>query len=465
MFGLGVLPQQTAQWMFFMLCALVVVIFFGAYFRSIPDERLWGYLNRRIPVPDLAVAAGEFARSDATPLGEETIRRAVVWLDQHPGEIRPERRRPLLPLAGGAGMVVVFFMISVWPVGWSDRSLVAEPDLYARQMEELSRHYELWRDIASDFEGQEWEDLEAYLADLGEEKDVGAVDQRELFRQFHAIEQRLARLTERINPADLGKLARHLGRALGSKEGWESVASAFAREDVGQAAKALQEKADTLRGQIESHPEVPFPLEENDARIFDLAAALSADSGELEWSRLFEEAAEAIRNKDLDGFCDALEKMVVLCLAEEKKRREEQMARSLLAQLEQNRTDLAEQRMLAAAADPRSAGRKMTANGDMGAGIGAGSGELELGSGWEMDVEFFTEHLQGMLAEADNPADRRQVEAEGGNQTQAARRHEEIDPNEFAENSREVIENETIPLAHRQSVRRYFELIRPRDAD
>ncbi|MCH8473629.1 MAG: hypothetical protein LAT55_00190 [Opitutales bacterium] len=459
----GILASEILWLFFYFALSSAVGAPVLAYLWPVSDRQIWNFLDRHSPLPDLAVSAAEFLRETPSLLAKETIRRAIHHFSAQP--LRNHPNSPAISLATKACALSLLLALALFPFIAIDPALPelsAEEQQHRQNVEELANYYSLWQDMSADFDSEDWENLEIFLQNLSEDLDPEQTDVRELFRQIQQIEERLANLTAQLTSSNLQEVAATLAREFRDRSGWEEVANAFAQDDFSASAEALQEQSHQLR-QAEAEREADFPLSDEDASIFDLAADLSEQAGEQEWADLFREASESIRNEDIDGFCDAIEKMAALCEAEEEKRQQQEAARSMASQLEENQQALAEQRQMAQAQDPRQQGEDLLAqlsSGDQeGDGIGQGSDDS---LGWgdrSFDTEYFTEHLQGMISSEGESEERTIAGQESSSSSRQG--HRNIDPSEFSELSREAIENENIPLAHRESVRRYFEGIRP----
>ena len=103
---------------------------------------------------------------------------------------------------------------------------------------------------------------------------------------------------------------------------------------------------------------------------------------------------------------------------------------------------------------------KLASQGPPGKGAGSEIDPNRFGAETKLASERSEEKLTGSITEGDSEITTEKTGEHSREATAAARK---AGFTEYEKLSREVIEDESIPLAHRQAIRKYFEMIRPGD--
>ncbi len=441
-------------WLLFVLAAVVVAL--AAALRTVAPEVLLRDVDRSLGTADLALTASDTAvdghwrrilRSRLEPrLREMDPRR--VW---------PARwnRRQKIWLAGAALMgSTIWLGAAAWGPGGA-------PEPAPVRAEETSALEEIladWEEAADHVEAEEFQAAFAELEELRESPDLAEHSPEERMEWLARAEALLEKHRAAANAESIAEHAGALSDLLEAVEGLSGAAAALRRGEFGEAATAMREE--TAAGAT--------PPEGARAEAFQRAA------GTL---------GEKARRQDRNDLADALDRMSEAAAAGDPREWKEGSEELAACFSRQSARDKA-LRMMRAQMDQLNA-RKMSLAGmetpeapslrsllagfgeqsgeqPGGSGIGSGGGPDPLGAETDPLAATETLSLAGAPGEGDSTTEVLRS-AEGTEEAGGPMRV--ASPGEYQQLSTQAVRDESLPAAHRETIRRYFEAIRPRTTE
>ena len=336
-------------------------------------------------------------------------------------------------------------------------TLMDDP-LRAAQAAELAAAREA---LAEQFEEDDpiAEEIQAELEELAKQLEAGEVDEREVMLALSRMENALA---ERMKQDDLSAMAQEaeaMAPPLQSAETTAAAGEALAQRRPSEAGEALKEAGRSAMQQQMSEQE-----RSEAAEAMKMAAERLRDSGSEDgqpragsqsFSHDLDDASEALERGDNAAFDHAMQQM------SDKLDRVQQFQN--MEAMRQGMSDARSAMAMAEAGqDPAEGGMDSSAEGD-----DSGEGGTMAGTGTDPDFMGDRQRMDDSVRElmavrgqlGDGPTQTR-IEATEGQLSASAFDVREVLA-EYAAAAEEAIERESVPLSHRQHVRRYFEAIRP----
>lgn len=415
-------------------------------------------LDRRAGLKSRVSTAFEFLAASLDGPREAQVHDAMAHLHafdwQHhfaPRAPRGSRWIPALILAAAAALWIP-------PVGPPPPEADAGMDslLRAAQAAELAAVREALEQRAGD--DPEAEEVRRELERLAEELETGELDDRQAMIALSRMEAALASRMQDGALAGLTQEARDMAPPLQSTPSTAAAGEALAQRQPMQAAEALQQAARSARQEEmseEERGEMAGALRMAAARLREQAGADGQPrAGEQSFAGDLEQASDAMDTGDMDALDEAMRQMA------EKLGRVQQFEN-----LEAMRQSMEDARYAMSMAEGEGSDGEGLDGSDGGEDSDRGGTEAGTGTDPNLfgDPQRLEESMRDLLAVqgqiGDGPMQSR-IDAIEGSLSASQLDVRDIHA-EYAAVAEEAIERETVPLSHRQHVRRYFEAIRP----
>jgi hypothetical protein len=362
-----------------------------------------------------------------------------------PREVVPLRVPRPLPYA--AGLSALALVMVLWPIGAGTLDASPAAPLAAIVDEAERLHALMVPDLEKLAAEQKDERLEALIEELKalvDEMKQPGVDQREALAKLSLMETAVSQLQSEFNLEAMDASLQELAEALAPAAAMKSASAALSEGKYGDAAEQLEQFDATQ-------------LSNNEARAVSdnlkKLAKKSKDRGQGQLSDAAGELSEGLDSENQSQSNDSACKLAGLC--------RKQGLRKAVGQC------LACQLALLSECKGNCQGGK---NGGKGAsksdspklawGLGA-SGQPLGDQATTLGSKPNRQDITGI--QGDGPSEREVTHSPEGRQ-QAAREYREKYA-EYRRMSEAVLESEPLPLGHRQTIRRYFESIRPQEAE
>lgn len=295
--------------------------------------------------------------------------------------------------------------------------------------------------LAEEKRDEELKDLVQELRQQAEEMKEPGVDARDAMAKLSEMQQSILGLQARMNVGLVDGQMRSLGEAMSAAEALESAGAALQEGKFDKAAERLEDPID------------PADLDRKQARSLKeklkKVAEASSQAGLGELSDAITEMVDGLDDGDPGGFSEGSKKLAKLARKQAARSKIKEILDMELEDLEeckgQCRSDIAIRvRMPTRSNSPSaSAGAVISGNTD--------------GEKTDLNAGRQREQVNGTPGEG--PSEVQTIHSPEGRQT--ARRGYKEAYDRARARSEAALESEPIPLGHRQTIRRYFELIRP----
>lgn len=427
-----------------------MAVLLGVWFWPVDESRAARQADRQFGLPDDTLTAQELCSAQGEGWlrlqhEDAQVRRGALdwaaWPVQWP---RWSALAGLAVIVLAAGLAVRLTLHAPEPPPVAAAGLTDE----AAAIEEMLQDWEKAAEWTAD---QDLKDLLAELQPLREQ--LPAMNEREMFLALSKMETRLEALRNAADRESLEALAADLAAAFEPVEGQGALAAALRRKDFGKAAREAEKEAEKLA--------------RDGARIPEGANQPAAGEATKQAARKLDEsrhsaAASALREirrgaekNDPSAMCQGMGKLGQ-CLAREASRQAARQRLGLqLAQVGQCKGGLGRKESLAACL---SLMPKLSQSMASGQGAGSATDPNRLGDPTALASERLEESLAGVLSEGDSETETLSSDVPGGEAPRADRAAQFA---HYEKLSRQAIADEDLPPAHRETIRKYFEAIKP----
>lgn len=391
---------------------------------------------------DRSVTAIDFLRK-ATPSPIHTLQvgDAATHLEGvSAAEAAPWRWPRVLPASALAVALAAVGLLLPAP-----RAVVAQPPVVNEAIAAVADHVqdnlEELDNLARAEKDPELEELVKELKEISQEMAEPGVDTKEAMAKLSEMQQSILGLQSQFNLGLVDGQMQALGEAMASIEALESAGTALQEGKYDKAAEALEQPIDPAE----------LPRREANALKEKLkkAAQSAGEAGLGGLSGAVTDVEEGIDDAPSGMFQKGTKELAKLSRKQGSRRKIKEILDLELKNLEECKGECQSDK----AVRVRMPGRRDTPTSSAGAEV---SGNTE-GAKTERDAGRQRENLTGNPG--DGPSEVETIHSPEGRQT-AARGYRDAYDRARAK-SEAVLDTEPIPLGHRQTIRRYFELIRP----
>lgn len=405
-------------------------------------------IDRERSLPDSAISAQELPATSSSDAWrkfqlEDTVRRAES------AQVRKGRFDWSLLSAVASVIllgVIVMMQGATVPGPQATDPLLAE---HAADLEEMFADWELAQEEQPDPELQK---LLEEVQPLREMLATGELDQRQMFIELSKVEDRIAAMQDRMAKESLDAHAAELAESMEGVEGMEPLAAALRAQDYAKA----QEVADQLQKEL-SKPGAKTPTgAEQAASRMESAAEKMRNEGQQSMAQGMQNLSQGAKQNNPSKMADGMKKVSQAMGQQQSKKNQQRNMAACRQQVGMCKECMGE-------GESMSRGLSLIPKLSMSKKNGKGAGsEIDLLREKPATDSLGTGTQEALTGVADGMGD---SETETVRTTEApSQRTVSVATADFAayrKLSEEAIEDESLPLAHRMTIRRYFESIRP----
>lgn len=425
-----------------------------------PWHRSASAVDTHYGLKDRTVTALEFADSaESSPFHDLQLQDATRHLAsvnaRQVAPLRIPRQTPAVALT-----LLLSAALLLYPVAPRVHAHSAQPIGIQLAADQIAADLEDLDDFAEQEQIAELQELVEELRQELEELKDPQTDVREALATISEMQARLAAEQAQYNDAVVDAQLQSVGAALAAAEAFQSAAAELQEGDFEKAAEELEKLEDVQLDRRESRT--------TSEKLAKAAAAMqSAGQGQL--SDAVSQMSEAVKSQDSDKICQSCDKLA-------KNVRRHSLSKSVNALLQAKLNKLSECKSLCnkVGTCSKCGGLCQSESQCMGMSLAQGfnparsnspSKSAGAASAGNIDGEMTSLNANRNLAEITG-----QLSGEGESEfetstspegREAARRQARESFAKYQKMSEAVLESEPIPLGHRQTIRRYFELIRP----
>lgn len=336
---------------------------------------------------------------------------------------------------------------------------LALTDAERDQVSEMQQDFEEWlKEPPPGVEPEQWRELEEQVA--GFEKRLSREDasRKDVLVELSKIEDKLAAMKESMDRNNRAANAEPLAEALDSLDQLQEAASALREGDYNKAGKALEKAAQQWKMENPENRD-PAALKKTAQKMEDSANKME-QRGMQEAAQGARQTAQGMRNNNSQQASDGMQQMGQSL---KKQGQQGQQGQQQLGEMGQQAGGMKE----GFGKQPGKGKGKGKGKGEGDESqeseqAGAGSGKDLFGESSALQARIKRERLMGELGEGHSQIATKKAES-GTGFTSPTGRSSGFET--YEKLSHEAIQDESIPASHRESIRKYFESIRPQPSE
>ena len=422
-------------------CGAIIGALFGYAIRPRPHAAAVA-IDSHYKLKDRSVTALDFLNKPASPVFELQIADAEARLKTvEADKVAPWRLPRPLPVA--VAVLLATVVLAVWPLRPktvqaglppAPEAIVAEADKVKEDLKQLDQ-------VAKKEKNKELQKLVQKLKELADEMKLPGTDVKEALAKLSEMQAAIAAEQAQYNVSLVDAKLQSLGEAMSSAEALESISEAL---ENGQYDKAAE--------QLEALDQPKLDRKEKKATKEKLkkAAKEMKDAGLGQLSDAASEMADGLDNEDASECKSAGKKLGGLCRSQSSRKKLNSLLAAECDKLGECKSNCNKNggKLTKKLTTPKST-------------WGRGSYEDFYGEKTALDAKRDRKEITGKAGEG--PSEKETTHSPEGRQTAAVAYQEMYKKAKKAAEA--ALDGEPIPLGHRQTIRRYFELIRPQDKD
>lgn len=323
----------------------------------------------------------------------------------------------------------------------------AAPPENAAQLEEIFKD---WETAAEQTDNPELRQLLAELKPMREE--LPKMSDRELLSAMSKLENKLESLRQSAEKESLEPSANDIAEALANMEGQEATSAALRRKDFKKAAELADQSAKQMAKKGAATPKGADSPEAQ--QQFQKTARKLSKSGQQQASSAMNQMAQSGQKKDSDGMSKGMGQLGQSLSKESSRKESQSRLGTQLSQLGQCKSNMAngESNGSGMSLIPKLAGKPG------GKGAGSDSDYNRTKAATDLGSNRIAQDLSGAPDQGDSEVETVKSDAPSSEAPRADRATQFA---QYEKLSEQAIADESMPLAYREAIRRYFESIRP----
>jgi signal transduction histidine kinase len=437
------LTQGAFSWLWVML-AVVVPLLVGTGVACVRYRSLLAaarIIDGVCHLKDRTQTALQFLQSPAndSPLRRLQIRDAEFHLQQ----MDPAVAFPIhSPRLWNTGVILSAIAVMLAFVSRTSQPLLASPVTNPVVVEQALRASEQLQELEQFQKSQNDAELEKMLQELNQQvKELSqpGVEPKDALAKLSEMEAALQEMQQQLRDPSTEAQLKEIGEALSLAEAMASAGQAMSKGDLEKAAAEL------------NRAEMPSLDRKTEKSISEKLQQIQNASDKTDQKQSLKEAVkkiqEGIASRDQQKFEEGAKGLAGECQAQGQKKKLSELLQKQTQHLAESKSQLeAESRTLAQG--NRKGGEK--------AGKGRGGDPVgEKTAGLRTGEEIKLKGQESGTGDVDT-----ETAIDSANEQEAVRQYRQ-NSKKYEALSESVLESESIPLGHRQTIRRYFELIRP----
>lgn len=437
----------------------------AAYFWAVDRKRLLRHMDLQLGLSDSLVSAEELAETPAPLASKGWIERQLadaaerVAFAERAGIAR--RRWPR-----GTVSATLVLLIS-WLVLVPQYMMVKHYAAQARgeraaEFAAVEEMFKDWENAEKQTKDEELRRLLEEAAPLREMLAENEITETEAMLALSRLEAKAMELKKALENQSLASSSEDLAKAFDPLEGLSALAAALRSGDFEKAEEIAMDAAEKMEAADAKMPQNASKAE-TQVRM-DNAAEAMEKRGQSKMSEAARKMAEAMKSGDSGKFGKEMRKMSESFGKEGRRSEASRLMQQALAQLGQAKEGLGRGEQPGEGQSPGqglSGMPRMGEGADQGKGAGSDTDKNRTGPATTLAAQFNAERVTGNAAE--DGETETSTEKSNEPRKEAPRAGKIAAYQEYERLSRQAINDESLPVAHRQAIRRYFEKIRPEE--
>lgn len=404
---------------------------------------------------DRTISALEFANSpDGSALQELQMQDATGHLQTvDPVAVVPFKAPR--QLAWASLSIAAALLLMIFPASKTVQAEVSQPEGIAEAAKEIQEEIEQMEELAEEAGIEELVELVEVLKKDLEELEQPDTDVRESLETISEMQQKMQDMMATMNIAGMDAELSALAEAMAGAAAFKPASEALKQEDLEEAAEALENIDPKDMDRKESRPT---------SEKLAMSAASAKKKGMGKLSETLSQLSDSVKKSDSKSTCEN-------CNSLSKQIKKHSLCKSMCNMLNSKCNKLGECKKLCSGNCNKSGNGQCQGTGiNMAQGqsnkksnspskkAGAKSAGNINGAKTKLDSQRQMANLTGQMGEGGDSEFETTTSPEA--QEQATRRAKDAFA-KYQKMSEAVLDSEPIPLGHRQTIRKYFELIRP----
>lgn len=424
----------------------IVGLLLGALWRRSWNEAA-AAVDRRYSLKDRTVTALDFmAKGQTTLLHQLEVTDAEEHLSTiQPSDVAPFRLPRVLPFALGALAVALLLLLVPLRANKVSAGPMAPIPAIVAEAVKIGEDLETLDDLAKEERDKDLQELVNQLKEKVEELKQPGVDEREALAKLSEMQAAIAAQQAQYNVGLVDGQLQSLGDALVPADSLEAAGQALQEGKFDQAAKELEKLENPELDRKEAKA-----VEE---KLKQVAQAMG-DAGLGQMSAAATEMAEGIKDSKNAKFKKGSKTMATLTKGHGRRRKIKEILDVEIDDLNESKGRMKEGDKAARYRKPE---KSKSPSSTWGASI---SGNVE-GDATNLAANRDLKEVTG--APGEGPSEMETTHSPEGRQSAARQYREKYQ--KYSKMAESVLDSEPIPLGHRETIRKYFELIRPQNSE
>jgi hypothetical protein len=389
--------------------------------------------------------SGRTIAADKVTFAELQMTDAMSHLNHvEPVAVVPLTAPRLLPSALLAAVAAVVFALIPLRSQELSAAPTAPDEQILTQAEEISESLQELEDELQKESNPELDQLLKELKEKAAELKEPGVDVKEALAKISEMQAAIQSAQSQASLEQVDQQLQEIGEAMASAKALEGAGQALAEGKYDKAMKELAELSDVELDRKEAR---------NTAEKLKKAAKRSSGAGDGDISDAAQEMAEGIEEDDDDKTKSGAKKLGDKAGKQARKKKINDLLKGELAQLAECKCNCQK--------NSNVAGKKKQKSNNPSQTYGmTESGNID-GDSTSLDAAANREQITGTAGEGESEFE---TSSSSEGRQEAQRQYKEV-YQKYKKMSDAVLENEQIPLGHRQTIRKYFESIRPQQGE
>ncbi len=423
-----------------------------ALFWQIDRRRVLLRLDRQLGLADASISSSELSGEAPDEWRRKQLGHTISILENRSWNSFWPHRWPRLT---GLATVALMAFGAVLLTAYFAEKAAAQPTMtpfQQAQFKDLEAVFKDWDEAGRKFDDPELRKTLEELQPLREKMAQGQLTEKEAMIALSRVETKLEAARQQLMAKSLEPAAAELAAAFDPLQGMSAMSAALRRKDFAEAEKLAAEQAEKL-GQPDAKLPDGAQDSTNQERMANTANNLQ-QRGQEAAAQALQQAQQGMKQGDPKKMGEGMNGLKQSFGNQAKRDAEKQRLSLQLSQMGQCKNCLGEGKCLAKGMSliPKLAGKPG------GKGAGSDTDLNRFGAETQLASNRTEEKLTGQLGEGDSETT---TEKTTEKMREAASGARQASFHQYEKLSREAVEDESIPLAHRQAIRKYFELIRP----
>ncbi len=436
------------------------LVYAGIIYRaSLDRRRLFIRMDTHAKLPDSVLTTGDWESADGNPWRErqrdETLRllEKIDWR-----QIWPVRWPRLLwvPLTGSLLLIGMLCLVQ-W--NWVSQARQAETALQqqnapvaAEQLKPLEQVFQDWDNAQKVAPSPEMEALLKEIKPMRDQMAAGQMTEKQLFLKLNEVQARLQAARDQLEASSLEPMAQSLAEAVKDLDGMSGLAAALQRQDFAAARDQAAQAGEKYKSGAAQMPE-GANAQTAANRLGDAAQKASHDS---QASSSLHQMQGALSNQDSSSMCKGLGGLKNSLAQQAQRQSQSHCLSTQLSQLSECKNGMCNGAGIKMGPPQLSLTKMLQEQ----KGAGTGVDLNRTGAATQIDASHQEMKITGMAG--DGASETKTESSPDPHFEQTASSMNASQFRTYEKLSEQAAEDENLPVADRQMIKRYFEDIRPK---